>query len=444
MPGFWIGIAAFVLFALIKEEMALLTIVFAVPFLLARESRRLGVWLFGIAGVAAIVSFGLMEMARTPFNRGNTSLIRDAVGRLTLEEGLGGAMTVALPVAAGAALASVVLANRRRLSTVDLGVALVVAAKLATLGLVYEQLPSFSWHLAIPLAGAWYLVYRTSSLLPGLQPRTRSVAFAAAAGVFLAAVLFVDVRWYAGYDMVLQDRRDNAVAASVALEAFAPIVGEGVVSVPAFDLHAWRDREVVVAPRGVTLSPRGISDGLVTGLEGPPPDGAGCLTLAGTTATRALYVRAAGCDDEEDDRKAFEEAVGLPDPADYGWTVRRISNTIELAKASWKVLQADKELLLLPVMSTVATIIVIVSFLVPLFASGLFAEEQLQGGRLRRPVPDVRRARLRDDLLQRRPGLRRRRAAQGWRPDGAERTERGRAEGSAGSCRGRSCRQPFR
>ncbi len=53
----------------------------------------------------------------------------------------------------------------------------------------------------------------------------------------------------------------------------------------------------------------------------------------------------------------------------------RLSNTIELAKASWRVLKADKELLLLPVMSLVATVIVAISFLAPLFAVGGLGEE---------------------------------------------------------------------
>ncbi len=52
----------------------------------------------------------------------------------------------------------------------------------------------------------------------------------------------------------------------------------------------------------------------------------------------------------------------------------RISNTIELAKSSWKVLKADKELLALPVMSAVATLIVGATFLIPMFiATGIEA-----------------------------------------------------------------------
>jgi hypothetical protein len=43
----------------------------------------------------------------------------------------------------------------------------------------------------------------------------------------------------------------------------------------------------------------------------------------------------------------------------------RIATTIELAKASWRVLKADKELLLLPVFSGLASILVAASFLVP-------------------------------------------------------------------------------
>ncbi len=56
----------------------------------------------------------------------------------------------------------------------------------------------------------------------------------------------------------------------------------------------------------------------------------------------------------------------------------RIRNTIELAKSSWRVLKADKELLLLPIMSAIATIIVAATFLVPLFwGRDLDAEQSL-------------------------------------------------------------------
>ncbi len=52
-------------------------------------------------------------------------------------------------------------------------------------------------------------------------------------------------------------------------------------------------------------------------------------------------------------------------------------NTIELAKASWRVLKADRELLLLPVMSTMATVIVVAGFLAPILAVGGFEGEEL-------------------------------------------------------------------
>jgi hypothetical protein len=48
----------------------------------------------------------------------------------------------------------------------------------------------------------------------------------------------------------------------------------------------------------------------------------------------------------------------------------RISRTIELAKASWQVLNADKELLLLPVMSFLATLAVAASFVAPILLTG--------------------------------------------------------------------------
>lgn len=48
----------------------------------------------------------------------------------------------------------------------------------------------------------------------------------------------------------------------------------------------------------------------------------------------------------------------------------RISRTLELARASWQVLKADKELILLPVLSLIATIAVAATFLAPILLSG--------------------------------------------------------------------------
>ena len=47
----------------------------------------------------------------------------------------------------------------------------------------------------------------------------------------------------------------------------------------------------------------------------------------------------------------------------------RISRTLELAGSSWRVLKADKELVLLPVLSLIATVAVAVSFLWPIVSS---------------------------------------------------------------------------
>jgi len=47
----------------------------------------------------------------------------------------------------------------------------------------------------------------------------------------------------------------------------------------------------------------------------------------------------------------------------------RISNSIQLAKASWQVLTSDKELLILPVISGIASIIAAATFIVPLLAT---------------------------------------------------------------------------
>jgi hypothetical protein len=56
----------------------------------------------------------------------------------------------------------------------------------------------------------------------------------------------------------------------------------------------------------------------------------------------------------------------------------RLSNSWELVKESWKVLRADKELLVFPVVSMIGSIIVTIAFMVPIFLSRLY--ESFSGG----------------------------------------------------------------
>jgi len=50
----------------------------------------------------------------------------------------------------------------------------------------------------------------------------------------------------------------------------------------------------------------------------------------------------------------------------------RIARSWELVKASWAVLRADKELIVFPILSTIAVTLVMVSFAVPMFLAGVF------------------------------------------------------------------------
>ena len=50
----------------------------------------------------------------------------------------------------------------------------------------------------------------------------------------------------------------------------------------------------------------------------------------------------------------------------------KIARSWELVKASWAVLQADKELIIFPVLSTIAVTVVMISFAVPMFLTGMF------------------------------------------------------------------------
>ena len=50
----------------------------------------------------------------------------------------------------------------------------------------------------------------------------------------------------------------------------------------------------------------------------------------------------------------------------------KLSNSWELVKASWQVLLADKELLIFPIVSFVASLVVIATFAVPTIFAGVF------------------------------------------------------------------------
>ena len=56
----------------------------------------------------------------------------------------------------------------------------------------------------------------------------------------------------------------------------------------------------------------------------------------------------------------------------------RFSRSLELAKASFAVVRADKELLLLPVMSVFALIVIVLSLAVPVAVLGGFSTEAAQ------------------------------------------------------------------
>jgi hypothetical protein len=58
----------------------------------------------------------------------------------------------------------------------------------------------------------------------------------------------------------------------------------------------------------------------------------------------------------------------------------KIARSWELVKASWAVLQADKELIVFPVVSTIAVGLVMISFAVPMFLTGMFERGLVRGG----------------------------------------------------------------
>ena len=60
----------------------------------------------------------------------------------------------------------------------------------------------------------------------------------------------------------------------------------------------------------------------------------------------------------------------------------KIERSWELVKASWAVLRADKELIIFPVLSMIAVTIVMATFAVPMFLSGILEGSFARGGEL--------------------------------------------------------------
>jgi hypothetical protein len=65
----------------------------------------------------------------------------------------------------------------------------------------------------------------------------------------------------------------------------------------------------------------------------------------------------------------------------------KIARSWELVKASWAVLQADKELLIFPVLSTIAVMVVMATFAVPMFLTGVLEHGFVRGGGI--PIPAI-------------------------------------------------------
>ncbi len=60
--------------------------------------------------------------------------------------------------------------------------------------------------------------------------------------------------------------------------------------------------------------------------------------------------------------------------------MEKLANSWQLMKASWEILKADREILLFPVISGVALILVTASFIAPLFALGISGQSLLSEG----------------------------------------------------------------
>jgi hypothetical protein len=132
--------------------------------------------------------------------------------------------------------------------------------------------------------------------------------------VVLIGWLGIDGRRLPDYLDLLAFRREHAADAVAAAEAFAPLVGNGFVTVPAYDIHFWRQGTVVAEPRGLSLTPRGVSDAIVAVRDGPVPGLAGfrdCMALVSETDARALYLRSTDCNDQGD-RAVYEDLMGPP------------------------------------------------------------------------------------------------------------------------------------
>jgi hypothetical protein len=307
---------AFVAFVSLKEEMALLGVFFALPFLLTRPTRSVGTKLATVSTITAVLGYLVVRSHRTPWTRGNGALVEAALVRLGGPAwGWDGWVWSILVPASGAVLLGLGLFRwRRHLSKSDLAIGSVLTAKILALILVFPSLPGPSWHLAIPIAAVAYGTYRSTQFLSRVEPRLRRpVAFAGLLAL-LSLVLAIDVRWYSSYRDLLDRRAVAGQAAESAHQELAPIVGAGVVSVPPYDLHAWRDHAAVALPRGLHESPPGIADAFITERRELPADlhvMMACFTPRPSHGPRLVFLKTGDCG-QDDERAAFDAISGLP------------------------------------------------------------------------------------------------------------------------------------
>ena len=306
---------AFVVFLSLKEETALLGIVFAIPYLVRRQSRRLGIKLVTVSAVATVLGFLTIRFFRTPWNRGNETLIASVLDKISepaLGDG-GSGWTVLVPALASLIVGIGVLAVRRRLSESDMAIGLVLSAKILALVLVFPSLPRTSWHLAIPVAAFAYGAYRGTQLLSNIDPRLRPRSAVGGVLILLILVYALDGRWYSEYARFLRERT-VANEAQLAFDEFSPLVGDGVVSLPPYDMHAWRDHAAVAVPRGLFESPAGIADSFIAEEGELPADLTQmmtCFTPGPSSGPRSVYLRSGDCW-YDDERADFDAVVGLP------------------------------------------------------------------------------------------------------------------------------------
>lgn len=312
--------------ALLKEEMALLGIIFFTALAILNrffKDRRDPIVLpcLLLCTVLFVLEMCIIHNSRTPWNRGNDTLIKqmlDEIKRLGIFRFLFAAEKIEYWITISALLIvfGICCKFAGRINRIAAALALTALAKLA-----------FAWSLFDFDIGTWHnfpaLFMLTGAIaLQTIEMQNRK-AVTAVVALFIATFIAREIP-HAFYQ-----HRQNRLAAierdrlrPSLLDVMQHVDRSKVASVPRWTAYEWPKYRVSLFPRGVTERPEGIADQVILLRRDPQPetDVPKAFTLVYQNRRYRLYRRTGFLPGEEQSRNAWvkmfgRESIGLPDRA---------------------------------------------------------------------------------------------------------------------------------